>query len=303
MIVVEDVVYEYPSKRALDGVSFTIPAGTITAMVGPNGAGKTTLLRCLAALEPPYSGRITIDGVDTREDPRRIHELLGYLPDFFGLYEELPVWRALYFAARSHRLNAADAEKAVAETAAAVGLADRLNQRAQELSRGLRQRLAIGQAIVHKPKVILLDEPAAGLDPESRRSLSQLLISLRDRGMTLIVSSHILAELDDYATEMLIIKDGKIAGGSAVTTRAGDQVKVRVETASNDPRLLQLVSGRSDVTVSTSGADHVEVILSNDRAAHAALLRSLIEAGLSVCVFAPQKITLEDTYFNETRKG
>jgi ABC-2 type transport system ATP-binding protein len=303
MIDVQDLVYEYPNKRALDGVSFKIAPGSITALVGPNGAGKTTLLRCLAALEPPYSGTVKIDGIDTTHDPRKIHELLGYLPDFYGLYDELTVWQSLYFAARSHRLPPDAAETAAAEAAAATGLSDRLGQRASELSRGLRQRLAIGQAIVHRPKVVLLDEPAAGLDPDSRRSLAALLVRLRDGGMTLIVSSHILAELDDYATEMLIIKDGKLAGGAAVSSATAGQATLRIETASTDPRLAQAFRGRTDFLIVDAGDAHVTVQGADDRAAHAALLRSLTEAGLGVCVFAPQKASLEDRYFKETRGG
>ena len=185
MIEVRDLVYEYPTKRALEGVSLNVPAQTIVALVGPNGAGKTTLLRCLAALEPPYSGAVTIDGLDTREHPREIHARLGYLPDFYGLYDELTVRRCLTYAAWSHGLSAEAVDAAVTKAAARVGLSDRLESKAGELSRGLRQRLGIGQAIVHEPKVLLLDEPAAGLDPQARRDLSGLLTSLRDAGMTL----------------------------------------------------------------------------------------------------------------------
>src|SRR5271168_3950898 len=197
MIEVENLVYEYPTSRALKGVSLRVSDQTITALVGPNGAGKTTLLRCLAALETPYSGSVTIEGLDTREHPREIHVLLGYLPDFFGLYDELSVRRCLVYAARSHGTAPQLADAAAEKAAGRVGLVDRLDTKAGELSRGLRQRLAIGQAIVHEPKVLLLDEPAAGLDPQARRDLSALLLQLRDDGMTLVVSSHILAELED----------------------------------------------------------------------------------------------------------
>jgi len=195
MIEIRELVFEYPGHRALAGVSLTIVKGSITALVGPNGAGKTTLLRCMAALETPYSGHVTIDGLDTREAPRAIHAGLGYLPDFFGLYDALSVRRCLHYAARAHGI-APEAAAAAAEAAAVrVGLADRMEQAAGQLSRGLRQRLAIAQAIVHRPKVLLLDEPAAGLDPKARRDLSRLLLVLRDGGMTLVVSSHILGRL------------------------------------------------------------------------------------------------------------
>src|ERR1700743_1187717 len=133
MIEVCDLVYEYPSRRALDGISLSVPAQTIVALVGPNGAGKTTLLRCLAALEPPYSGGVSIDGLDTREDPREIHGRLGYLPDFFGLYDDLTVRRCLTYAAWRHGISAERTGNAVAEAAAAVGLSDRLDSKAGEL--------------------------------------------------------------------------------------------------------------------------------------------------------------------------
>jgi len=138
MIEVRDLVYEYPNKRALSGVSLSVAPKTITALVGPNGAGKTTLLRCLAALEPPYSGTVTIDGLDTRDAPRQIHERLGYLPDFYGLYDELTVRRVLTYAAWSHGLAPALAAAAVEKAAARVALVDRLETKAGELSRGLR---------------------------------------------------------------------------------------------------------------------------------------------------------------------
>jgi len=126
MIDVRDLIYEYPSKRALDGVSLRVAPQTIVALVGPNGAGKTTLLRCLAALSPPYAGAVFIDGLDTREVPRQIHERLGYLPDFYGLYDDLSVRRCLLYAARSHGIAPALAAAAVEKAAARVGLAERL---------------------------------------------------------------------------------------------------------------------------------------------------------------------------------
>ena len=178
MIEVENLVYEYPTARALKGVSLRVAAQTITALVGPNGAGKTTLLRCLAALEDPYSGKVRIGGLDTVERPREIHATLGYLPDFYGLYDDLTVRRCLSYAARSHGIGSAMVAAAVEKAAGRVSLLDRLESKAGELSRGLRQRLAIGQSIVHEPHVLLLDEPAAGLDPQARRDLSTLLIAL-----------------------------------------------------------------------------------------------------------------------------
>ncbi len=303
MIEVRDLVYDYPTKRALFGVSLDVLPGTITALVGPNGAGKTTLLRCLAALERPYSGHVKIDGIDTRDDPRAIHERLGYLPDFYGLYDELTVLRSLIFAARAHGISRAKAGDAARATAQSVGLADRLGDRVSELSRGLRQRLAIGQAIVHTPKVLLLDEPASGLDPDARRDLSHLLLGLRDKGITLIVSSHILSELEDYASEMLVMDAGHIAGGKQISVAAGEgKTYVRIELAVAKSGLAAALKA-SGVEVLEADDAKALILMDDKPNARAALLESLITAGFRVAGFTPERRRLEDAYFEKTRKG
>src|SRR5882757_7077421 len=242
MIEVRGLVFEYPGHRALHGVSLTIASGAITALVGPNGAGKTTLLRCMAALETPYAGSVAIDGLDTREAPRAIHARLGYLPDFFGLYDALSVRRCLHYAARAHGIGPGEAAR--------VGLSDRMEQAAGALSRGLRQRLAIAQAIVHRPAVLLLDEPAAGLDPQARRDLSHLLLSLREGGMTLVVSSHILAELEDYSDRMVIVDKGRIVGGESIALKGVSRLRIRLASPRDD--LKDFLAGRGATVVEAS---------------------------------------------------
>lgn len=296
MIDVRDLVYEYPSKRALDGVSLRVAPQTIVALVGPNGAGKTTLLRCLAALSPPYAGAVSIDGLDTREVPRQIHERLGYLPDFYGLYDDLSVRRCLLYAARSHGIAPALAAAAVEKAAARVGLSERLETKAGELSRGLRQRLAIAQTIVHEPKVLLLDEPAAGLDPQARRDLSRLLLSLRDSGMTLIISSHILAELEDYSSEMIIIENGRVVGGQSVKVRDDERPRYVVELATARSDLREFLTG-AGVDVVEADDRHALIVLSHNAGARAKLLRDLVTAGFDVASFSAATKELEDAYF------
>src|SRR5215469_5472088 len=293
MIEVRDLVYEYPSKRALDGVSLVVAPQTITALVGPNGAGKTTLLRCLAALEPPYAGGVEVEGLSTRDSPRAIHALLGYLPDFFGLYDELSVRRCLTYAARSHGVAAALVSGAVEKAAQRVSIADRLETKAGELSRGLRQRLAIAQAIVHEPKVLLLDEPAAGLDPQARRELSTLLVSLKDAGMTLVVSSHILAELEDYCSEMIIIDNGHIAGGKALKVRDDERPRYLIELASARGDLREFLAG-AGVEVAEADENHAVIVFTRNASARAKLVRDLVNAGFEVARFGESTKALED---------
>ncbi|MCC6920449.1 MAG: ABC transporter ATP-binding protein [Alphaproteobacteria bacterium] len=301
MIEVQNLVYEYPSKRALDGVSLRVEAGTITALVGPNGAGKTTLMRCVAALEMPYSGRVLIDGVDTQQAPRRIHEILSYLPDFFGLYDTLSVRRCLSFAAMAHGLRGRRVDAAVEKAAARVGLLDRMDTRAVELSRGLRQRLAIGQSIVHEPRVILLDEPAAGLDPDARRALSHLFLELRAGGMTLVVSSHILAELEDYSSFMLIIRDGKLVGGQAVTLQA-DRAVYAIELDSPIAAFNDFVLALPGVEKAVTEGAVTQVTLDSP-GRRTATIRAVVGAGYQLVAFAETKRSLEQAYLDETRRA
>jgi ABC-2 type transport system ATP-binding protein len=295
MIEVRGLVFEYPGHRALQGISLAVERAVITALVGPNGAGKTTLLRCMAALETPYGGRVVIDGLDTREAPREIHARLGYLPDFFGLYDALSVRRCLHYAARSHGIAPGLAANAARAAAARVGLSDRLEQPAGALSRGLRQRLAIAQAIVHRPAVLLLDEPAAGLDPQARRDLSQLLLSLKSDGMTLVVSSHILAELEDYSDRMIIVDHGRIADGETIALRdAGTRHRIVLAVPRGD--LKDFLAGQG-VEVAAADDRHALVSLTDDAPERAALLATLIGAGFAVSEYAQDTHALEDLYF------
>ncbi len=304
MIAVEDLVFEYPGLRALDGVSFTIEPGGITALVGPNGAGKTTLMRCMAALDAPLAGRVILDGLDVHEEPRKSHREMGYLSDFFGLYEDLTVRQCLHYRATAQGIAAAQRRPAVEDAAAQVRLSERMEQKAGALSRGLRQRLAIAQAIIHRPRFLLLDEPASGLDPEARHDLSDLLRGLSAAGMTIMVSSHILAELQDYSTHLLILNEGRVVDHHAIEG-AGEAGRLRMTLRLSRPdgRLIEVLArapGVARVRAEESGA---EFVLDGGADAAGALLRSLIDAGLPVCEFAPSRANLQDAYLARLRGG
>ncbi len=304
MIVVEGLIFEYPGVRALDGVSFTIDRGGITALVGPNGAGKTTLMQCMAALVAPFSGHVLLDGHDVHEHPRESHREMGLLADFFGLYDELTVRRCLDHRAMSQGIGAARRRAAVELAATRVGLSERLAQKAGELSRGLRQRLAIAQAIVHQPRRLLLDEPASGLDPEARQNLSDLLRALAADGMTILVSSHILAELEDYSTHMLILNQGRILEHRGIEDVDGDgELRVTLRLARPDGRLAAILAEANNVSDVRIGEDGAGFAVAGGEEAAGALLRALIEAGLPVCEFAPSRANLQDAYLARMREG
>jgi ABC-2 type transport system ATP-binding protein len=300
-VTVTGLVFDYGNHRALDGVSFELSAGSVVALVGPNGAGKTTLLRCLAGLEEPLAGSVVIDGLDVADHPRAVHAKLGFQQDFFGVYDGLSVRANLLHAAAVQGLSEAQIVPSALAAAQAVGLEDRLDQPAGALSRGLRQRLAIARAIVHRPPLLLLDEPASGLDPEARRDLSGLIRRLQSEGLTIIVSSHILAELEDYSTHMLALRDGRATGPLPLGHEAATR-RWRLTVLGDPAVALTVLSGIEGVSATALDAQGLTFALAGGPEAQSALLRQLIEAGVAVSSCAPDSGHLEKLYLSEGKQ-
>jgi ABC-2 type transport system ATP-binding protein len=304
MIRVEHLIFDYPGHRALSDVSFQIAPGTITALVGPNGAGKSTLMRVCSGLDRPSAGRVRLQDIDVHGSPREAHERMGYLPDFFGLYDEMTVRQCLEYRAAAQGVSKHKQCDAVDIAAGRMELTDRLNQRAGELSRGLRQRLAIAQATIHNPIFVMLDEPASGLDPEARIGLANALKALCAEGMTIIVSSHILAELDDYSTHILMIRGGQIIEHAPLRdleNAPGDHVRIALALAEPDPRLAEILNAVPGILVER--ADDRSAVLSTNGGAttRQALLKGLVEAGLPVIEFSAERPGLQDAYLARMR--
>ena len=301
MIQVEGLVFDYPGHRALHGISLHITPGTVTALVGPNGAGKSTLLRCIAGLDAPLAGSISVAGIDVLEHPRRVHQKLGYLSDFFGLYQQLTVQQCLTYAAASQGLPEAQARQRAHTVAQQLGLQDKLTTLASNLSRGQRQRVAIGQAIVHAPKVLLLDEPASGLDPEARALLTDVFKSLQAEGMSLVVSSHILAELDQYSTHMLALNQGRVLehralGHSAPATHDTVERSLRLEFVADAASVARWPQAQANVRVIEVHGNAVEIGFFGNATAQAALVRACVTAGHSLVTISPLAENLQQSY-------
>jgi ABC-2 type transport system ATP-binding protein len=294
-IGVRGLVKEFGDVRALDALDLEIAAGSITALVGPNGAGKTTLLRILSGLSEPTEGVVLLDGRETAPDPRRLHAAVGFLPDHFGLYEDLTPRQSLAFFGRAYRLDEAAIAARTAEVLEQVGLTDKADVGSDTLSRGMRQRLGLARALLHDPQVLLLDEPASGLDPGSRRALQETLKAFAARGRTVVVSSHILAELDEYCTHAAIldlgrlVHQGPVSGGPARARR----YELRVHGTAPDPELLKGRSGVGGVRV--DGA-RLTFDFDGDEGAAAALLRDLVTSGAAVASFSEVQSTMQDRY-------
>ena len=300
LIAVQGLVFDYPGTRALDDVSFSLEPQTITALVGPNGAGKTTLLRCLAGLDTPFAGQVNVAGLDVLSEPRQSHRRMGFLADSFGLYDELTVEQCLLYRAAALGLPASKQATAARLAAERLALGNRFGQKVGTLSRGLRQRLAIAETIVHHPEVLLLDEPASGLDPEARIGLAQTLRRLRDEGMTIMVSSHILSELEDYSSHMLILRSGRLVDQRALTAPAGGGAVV-LRLAVADARLESLLKGESGIAGLIVEGLTARFRFAGDDLARALMLRRLIEAGLPITDFAVEHERLQEAYL--TRVG
>ena len=296
MIEVEGLVFEYPGVRALDGVSFVLPEGSITALVGPNGAGKSTLMRCIAGLETPLSGSVRLGALDVQAEVRARHRLIGFLSDFFGLYDDLTVRRCLLHRAGAMGLPPDRRRERVAEVAGRCGVTDLMDRRAGALSRGQRQRLAIAQALVHEPEVLLLDEPASGLDPAARAALSQLLRRLGGEGLTIIVSSHILSELEDYSTHMLAMEQGRILTYRAIGEAAGGGERVLLRLAKADERLAGLLEAAEEVADLDVLPCEARFTMPAGEVGRAALLATLVGQGLPVSAFHVEAESMERAY-------
>ena len=303
MIVVEGLTKIYGSRTALDHVSFEVPKGEIFGFVGPNGAGKTTTLRILAALLEPTAGRALVDGADVIEHPNLVHERLGYMPDFFGVYDQLTVAEYLDFYAACYRQPKARRKKIVDDLLALVGLSDRRDQSVDSLSRGLKQRACLARALVHDPVVLLLDEPASGLDPRARIEMREILKELQRMGKTIIISSHILPELTELCTMIGIIDQGRM--------RATGPVQEVIRQLTTGRRLRITVLGQKEEAaavlkplpavhevVTVNGA--IEAHYDGDDAAAAGILQALTAAGIKVSGFSQLEGGLEDAFMKAT---
>lgn len=303
VIEIENLIYDYPDTRALQNISLKIKEGTITALVGPNGAGKTTLMRCIAALTVPLSGTVKVNGYDICENPREVHANIGYLSDFFGLYDLLTVEESLLFAAYTRGLKDAEADARVKWALEQFNLVDLKERKTTELSRGQKQRVAIGMSCLHKPKILILDEPASGLDPEARMHLAEILVGLKNEGISILVSSHILAELQDYSTDMLVIQKGKIIEHKPLAgTHIAGAKRFKIKLASQVEGVKELLDALPGVDEVYVEFPFAEFSYSGSDTDQANLLKTLILNNIPVSEITENKLNLQEEYLKTLKK-
>ncbi len=301
MIEVEDLEKSYNGSRALDGISLRVDDGALFGIVGPNGAGKTTLIKILATLLKAQGGTATIDGMDVAANPKEIKRLVGYLPDSPGVYQEMKVREFLEFFADAFQLGSKKQE-AVDQALERSGLQDRTESFVDELSFGQRQKLCLVKTLLHEPKVLLLDEPATGLDPIARLELREMLKSLNASGVTILISSHILSDLEDICSHVALIAQGKNAKdeqGRAVLQLREPEPEVRVyeiEVLRGGMSLADIAGKLEGVQVLGSSERLLKLKVAGGEGACVATLRALLAAGGEITRFDYRHEGLEEKY-------
>ncbi len=297
----------YDGTLAVAGVDLAIEQGEIFGLVGPNGAGKTTMLRMLATLLEPTSGDAEIAGESIRTNPQAVRRVLGYMPDAFGVYDDMKVWEYLDFFGRCYGLGPGQRKRMIGDLLELVDLASKRDSYVLGLSRGMQQRLCLAHALVHDPQVLLLDEPASGLDPRARVELRELLRELRVLGKTIVISSHILPELEELCTSVAIVDRGRILAAGTIAEigqrlRVGEVLRVRVlggEDAAEAARAW--FENRPDVASSTrDGSGEIEIGFRGDEAGAAALLAQAIRSRISIVSYSPAATDLQELFLQVT---
>ena len=321
----------YGRVVAVDDFSLTVPPGAVYGLIGPNGAGKTTTLRMLATLLPPTAGDARVGGASIVREPDQVRRRLGYMPDFFGVYPELKVLEYLDFYAACYGVPAKKRAAVAGDLLQLVELADRRDAYVEGLSRGMQQRLGLARALIHDPAVLLLDEPASGLDPRARLELREIVRELGRMGKAVVVSSHILAELADLCTHVAIMDSGRVRVDGPideVTRRLDGGRVVRIRTLGHAERLRDLLiedprahavrlegpeDGGKGPGAESSSTDPrglqpptpdpsvVRFTFIDDEAALQGLLADLIAAGIPISDFTRESIDLEDVFMRVTQ--
>ena len=300
--MVENLARAFGEVKAVRDVSFVAEPGTVTALIGPNGSGKTTLLLMLASLLRPDSGTIRIAGFDPVTDTAEVRSRLGWMPDLLGSWSALTVRATLETTARLYRMDAAMAVARAEELISLVGLEHLAAQPTRVLSRGQKQRLSLARALVHEPTVLLLDEPASGLDPQARVELRQLVRRVASEGTAVLISSHVLAELDEMADGAVYLRQGVTASAESVERTRSTVRPWRIRAADRAALESALLTAGVDASAIVVDRDELLVPVQGETAA-SALLTTLIAAGVAISTFAPAVGELEHTYLDLNRGG
>ncbi len=305
MIRVEHVSHSFGALQVLHDVSIVVPENEIFGFIGPNGAGKTTTIRMMATLLEPDSGRVLVNGFDVVEEPAEVRRAIGFMPDASGVYDNVTVDEYLEFFAAAHGIARSSRRRTMDAVVELTGLGSLRDRLANSLSKGMRQRLAIARMLLHDPKVLILDEPANGLDPRARIEMRDLIEELRRLGKTILLSSHILTELSDMCTSVAILERGRLVASGNIETigralRPERSVRLRLlEPPSDVETILARAPDVEQVSSDPDGAFVVRVRGGDE--ALAALAAYVVQAGLGLTRLEPDRNDLERIFLEVTK--
>jgi len=304
MLEVQGLTKSFGNLLAVDNVTFTLKPGDIFGFIGSNGAGKTTTIKMLATLLEPSKGTAKVNGFDVLDQPNEVRKHIGYMPDFFGLYDDVKVWEYLDFFASIYHVPPKQRPDVIDNVLELTDLTVKKEAFVQHLSRGMQQRLCLARCLVHDPSLLLLDEPASGLDPRARAELKELISELGRMGKIIIVSSHILPELADFCNTVGIIERGVMLALGPVheVIKLGEisrnfDIKLLGPT---DPAREFLLTQPHVAGVESNGDSTLRLMFNGDLEAQVMLLQTLVRNGFPVLDFREQQADLEDIFLRIT---
>jgi ABC-2 type transport system ATP-binding protein len=307
MLRIENLCKSYGKFRAVNDLNLHIPKGEIFGFVGPNGAGKTTTMRIICGLLDATSGKVYADGIDVIDRPKELKRKIGYMPDFFGVYDDLKVMEYLEFYASIYNIKGADSRKICQDLLELVDLTDKKDFYVDSLSRGMKQRLCLARSLVHNPELLILDEPASGMDPRARIEMKEILRTLKSMGKTILVSSHILPELAELCTAIGIIEKGRVVMSGTVdeiTRKVYHTQTIRIKVIDRLEEAIRVLQEYPDIDgINPVGDNEVEASFNGDEVFMNALLVRLIQNNVPVTAFNQLDGNLEDIFMKVTATG
>ncbi len=304
VVNVENLFVDYGKIHAVRGISLQIPKGEVYGFIGPNGAGKSSTIKVLATLLPGYRGRAHVNGIDVARDPQAVREHIGYMPDFFGVYEDLTTREYLHFFAAAYRIPRARRNQTVNDVLELTDLTHKIDDQVDSLSRGMKQRLALARVLLHDPDLLLLDEPASGLDPRARIEVRELLKELKNMGKTILISSHILHELAQLCTRIGIIEAGQmVAQGplDEIYRRLQLMRIVHVQLAEAPDVLLGRMREIPGVDSVERQIDRIAIRLHEDQLSIEELHDAIHSLGARIRMYQPEAMDMETAFMKLTQ--
>lgn len=304
MLNIVNLTKVYGRLIAVNNLNLTLEAGDIMGFIGPNGAGKTTTIKMISTLLEPDTGTVFVDGIDIRTNPQEARPLMGYMPDFFGMYDDVKVWEYLDFFASAYNVPVNKRKGTIDDVLELTDLMMKRDSFVSALSRGMQQRLCLAKTLLHDPKLLLLDEPASGLDPRARIEIKELLKELRNMGKTILISSHILPELADFCNKIAIIEQGKLVVSGDVATimnqcRGGIMLKIGLVDRYDE--CIEFLNTLESVSEARIKGGTIQVNYIGEPGEQYSLLESLTKQGYKVTFFNEAELDLEDIFLKVTR--